>query len=165
MNLLSLLKRWLWIISLSNRSTRVLFIDIYVSDYVQSTCLMSYLFVSIVFKALKVLRISNFTSVCSVFANVEVGWKNVGNGQTKTWHQSMNLLTISLIYTSRWRLFGCSRLDNRDHWLDNLCDTFDNHSQKHICIHLVSCSLPWMPVVLLTYFCTVFFKKNHILNV
>lgn len=93
----------------------------------------------------------------AVFANVEVGWKNVGNGQTKTWHQSMNLLTISLIYTSRCRLFGCSRLDNRDHWLDNLCDTFENHSQKHRCIHLVSCSLPWMPVVLHTYFCIVFF--------
>lgn len=41
-----------------------------------------------------------------ILAMVGVGWKRSGNGETETWDQSMNCLTVGVNHVSSWSRFG-----------------------------------------------------------
>ncbi|VDP58402.1 unnamed protein product [Schistosoma mattheei] len=74
----------------------------------------------------------------AMLTGVGDGWKNVGSGQTKTWHQCLKSPTSSLSHVGRCKLLGWGPRDFRNQWLETVGDMAQNQSQWCRCIHFLS---------------------------
>lgn len=67
-----------------------------------------------------------------------VGWRKAMSVQTKTWHQSMKILTVELNYVGRYMPPNLGSCHQHNQWLDALSDMTENHLQWHRYTHSLS---------------------------
>lgn len=77
----------------------------------------------------------------AILCAVGVGCKKFRGCQTKTWHQSMKLLTIGLSHIDKYRICGWVLRDYHYQWL--LYYMAQNRLQWHMCSHSMSSSNFW----------------------
>lgn len=79
----------------------------------------------------------------AILCAVGVGCKKSRDCQTKTWHQSMELLIIGLSHIDKYRICGRDLRDYHYQWLEILYYMAQNRLQWHMCSHSMSSSNFW----------------------